>query len=143
MRGGLIEQLAPPDILVDQPTTPEVADFLRLGCVAAVERHGETWRLVRGGTAIAPADVAPPGSTHALLPIGAIELVEASQAMLSGIVLRSQFRGDGHLATVQVGSGEDHSELQLISRTKLRAGEPVGLRIDPQHIRWFSSRAFR
>ncbi len=36
MRGGLIEQLAPPDILVDQPTTPEVADFLRLGCVAAV-----------------------------------------------------------------------------------------------------------
>ena len=143
MRGGLIEQLAPPDILIDQPATPEIADFLRLGCVAAVERRGETWRLVRGGTAIAPADVATAGSTHALLPIGAIELVEASQAMLSGIVLRSQFRGDGHLATVQIGSGEDHSELQLISRTKLRAGEPVSLRIDPQHIRWFSSRAYR
>ena len=34
MRGGLIEQLASPDQLIDKPATPEVADFLRLGGIA-------------------------------------------------------------------------------------------------------------
>ncbi|MDE1996008.1 MAG: ABC transporter ATP-binding protein [Rhizobiaceae bacterium] len=143
MRGGRIEQLAPPDILVDRPATPNVADFLRLGCVAAVKRHEGFWRLAQSGAAIAAEDATAVDSTHALLPLAAIELLDAADARINGTVLRSQFRGDGHLATVQIGSGEGRTELQLISRTKLRAGEPVGLRIDPQQIRWFSSQDYR
>jgi iron(III) transport system ATP-binding protein len=138
MRGGRIEQLAAPDILVDQPATPEVAEFLRLGCVAAVERRGQSWRLVHGDTPIAMDDGVPPETTHALLPARAMEIAETSDFPITGKVLRSQFRGDGHLTTILVGSPESHTELQLISRTRLRSGDHVGLRIDPQHIRWFS-----
>jgi iron(III) transport system ATP-binding protein len=143
MRGGMIEQLATPDILVDRPATPEVADFLRLGCVARVERPDGAWRLADSKVTIAVGEIAPAETTHALLPLGAVELAELSEEVMKGVVLRSQFRGDGHLATVRVGSDDGHTELQLVSRTKLRAGDPVGLRIDPQHIRWFSSRNYR
>jgi iron(III) transport system ATP-binding protein len=72
-----------------------------------------------------------------------MEIAEASQSPIAGKVLRSQFRGDGHMATVLVGSPESNSELQLISRTRLRSGDHVGLRIDPQHIRWFSRQAHK
>src|SRR6478752_3692467 len=43
MRSGLIEQLASPDDLIERPATPEVADFLRLGCLADIERRGTAW----------------------------------------------------------------------------------------------------
>jgi iron(III) transport system ATP-binding protein len=143
MRVGRIEQLASPDILVDQPASAEVADFLRLGSVVAVERREGAWYLAQGGVQIAADDSVPADTTHALLPVRAMEIAEASQSPIAGKVLRSQFRGDGHMATVLVGSPESNSELQLISRTRLRSGDHVGLRIDPQHIRWFSRQAHK
>jgi iron(III) transport system ATP-binding protein len=47
MRAGVIEQLAAPEALVAEPTTPEVADFLRLGCVVPVEQHDNAYRIAR------------------------------------------------------------------------------------------------
>ncbi|WP_374730691.1 ABC transporter ATP-binding protein [Aliirhizobium terrae] len=41
MRAGRVEQLASPDALIANPATPEVADFLRLGGIAELERRGE------------------------------------------------------------------------------------------------------
>jgi iron(III) transport system ATP-binding protein len=143
MRAGRIEQLASPDILVDQPATAEVADFLRLGSVLAVERRDGGWWMSEGGVQIAGVDAAPQDTTHALLPARAIEIAGVSEFPIAGKVLRSQFRGDGHVATVLVGSAGSRAELQLISRTRLRAGDHVGLRIDPQHIRWFSRQGHR
>jgi iron(III) transport system ATP-binding protein len=143
MRAGRIEQLAEPDVLVDQPASAEVADFLRLGSVVAVERRDAAWWFVQGGVQIALAEGVPADATHALLPARAIEIAETSRFPIAGKVLRSQFRGDGHAATVLVGSPENHTELQLISRTRLRSGDHVGLRIDPQHIRWFSRHAYK
>jgi iron(III) transport system ATP-binding protein len=138
MRSGRIEQLAAPDILVDRPANAEVADFLRLGAIAAVERREQAWWLADGGVPISADEGVPANTTHALLPTRAIEIADASQFPIVGKVLRSQFRGNGHVTTVLVGSPERHAELQLISRTRLRSGDQVGLRIEPQHIRWFS-----
>ncbi len=143
MRAGRIEQLASPDILVDRPASPEVAEFLRLGSIVAVERRGEAWCLVEGGMPIAADEGVPAGTTHALLPTRSIEVGESARFPIAGEVLRSQFRGDGHVTTVRAGSPERHAELQLISRTRLRSGDHVGLQIDPQHIRWFSRQGNR
>jgi len=53
-------------------------------------------------------------------------------------VLRSQFRGDGHLATVSL-IGAEKVELQVLSRHKLKPGDGVGLTIDLGQIRWFEN----
>jgi iron(III) transport system ATP-binding protein len=57
---------------------------------------------------------------------------------LAATVMRSQFRGDGHLATVSL-AGADKVELQVLSRIKLRPGESVGLAIDFSQVRWFEN----
>lgn len=138
MRGGLIEQLASPDELIDRPATPEVADFLRLGGIAALEYRDGHWFFADSGVMMMPATNDPGGKPRILIPTGAIGAGEILPGRLAATVLRSQFRGDGHLATVSlVGAG--HVELQVLSRAKLRVGDAVGLSIDPDQIRWFGN----
>lgn len=141
MRSGVIEQLASPDILINAPASAEVAEFLRLGRVAAIERRADLWVFKDSDITLLPhaGSGIPVGTTHVLLPINALHLAEPSNAVLNGTVLRSQFRGDGHMATVRLTSTRTPIELQVLSRIKLRAGETVGLRIDTLHLRWFSS----
>ncbi|TCL68324.1 ABC transporter ATP-binding protein [Rhizobium sp. BK251] len=135
MRAGMIEQLASPDRLVDAPATPEVAEFLRLGCLAEAERRGAVWFLKGSDIAIGEADAA--GRTaRVLIPVASISTVAQSPDGLSATVLRSQFRGDGHLASVSL-AGLPGLELQVLSRARLRPGEGIGLSIDPAQIRWF------
>lgn len=140
MRAGMIEQLASPDVLIDAPASAEVAEFLRLGRVVAVERRGDLWVFKDSDITLLPHSGSgiPVGTTHVLLPINALHLAEPSNAVLNGTVLRSQFRGDGHMATVRLTSALTPIELQMLSRIKLRAGETVGLRVDTLHLRWFS-----
>ncbi|WP_454856103.1 ABC transporter ATP-binding protein [Rhizobium binxianense] len=136
MRAGLIEQLATPDDLIERPATPEVADFLRLGCLADVERRGAAWFLKGSGIALTEAAGLDGGVARVLIPIASISAGEASAGRLTATVLRSQFRGDGHMASVSL-AGLKGVELQVLSRAKLRPGETIGLSIDPTQIRWF------
>ena len=71
-----------------------------------------------------------------LLPLAAVALSAPTPKALPAKVLRSQFRGDGHLATVTL-SGSPDVELQLLSAARLRPGEQIELSIDPGRIRWF------
>ncbi|MEZ2126722.1 MULTISPECIES: ABC transporter ATP-binding protein [unclassified Sinorhizobium] len=141
MRAGMIEQLASPDVLINTPASAEVAEFLRLGRVAAIERRNDLWVFKDSDITLLPhaGSGIPVGTTHVLLPIDALHLAEPSNAVLNGTVLRSQFRGDGHMATVRLISTRIPIELQVLSRIKLRAGETVGLRVDTLHLRWFSN----
>jgi iron(III) transport system ATP-binding protein len=137
MRGGLIEQLATPDELVAQPATPEVADFLRLGGIAELERRDACWFFRNSDIALMRADEGRADSSRVLIPVAAITPGDIQPDRLAATVLRSQFRGDGHLATVSL-IGADHIELQVLSRHKLKPGDGVGLLIDHDQIRWFA-----
>jgi iron(III) transport system ATP-binding protein len=140
MRGGLIEQLASPDMLIERPATPEVADFLRLGCLADIERRGAIWFFKGSDVALMPAGDAAARSARILIPTAGISASGDAPDRLSAEVLRSQFRGDGHLATVSL-AGLPGVELQVLSRFKLRPGERIGLAVDPTQIRWFQQTA--
>ncbi len=144
MRAGLIEQLATPDDLIAGPATPEVADFLRLGGIAELEYRDDFWffrdtevAVLRGesgsGSGLGEA-------ATILVPVTSIRPGEISPGHLAGSVLRSQFRGDGHLATVSVIGAPD-VVLQVMSRNKLKPGDGVGLSIDSTAIRWFPDRS--
>ncbi|MGN6449338.1 MAG: ABC transporter ATP-binding protein, partial [Brucella intermedia] len=67
MRAGVIEQLASPEALVAEPTTPAVADFLRLGCVVPVEQRDNAYKIARTEIHIAQGSAAGQ-ATHVLLP---------------------------------------------------------------------------
>ncbi len=136
MRSGLIEQLASPDDLIEHPATPEVADFLRLGCLADIERRGSAWYFKGSDIVLTEAAGIAGNSARVLLPVASISAGEVSADRLAATVLRSQFRGDGHLASVSL-PGLPGLELQVLSRVKLRAGEVIGLEIDAAQIRWF------
>jgi len=139
MRGGLIEQLASPDELIERPATAEVADFLRLGGVADLTYRDGLWFFRESDVALL-RDLGAAGDTaQVLIPIAAITPGEIGPGKLAATVLRSQFRGDGHLATISL-VGPSRVELQVLSRAKLKPGEGIGLSIDPAQIRWFGNR---
>ena len=136
MRGGLIDQLAFPDELIARPATPEVADFLRLGCLAEIERRGALWFFKNSDVALMEAASDAGCVARVLIRTASVSVGAEAPERLAATVLRSQFRDDGHLATV-CPAGLAGIELQVLSRAKLRAGETVGISIDPTQIRWF------
>ncbi|AYD02835.1 ABC transporter ATP-binding protein [Neorhizobium sp. NCHU2750] len=138
MRGGLIEQLASPDELIARPATPEVADFLRLGGIADLQRRDEAWLFKGSDVALVGAPSGASDTARVLIPVAALTVGEIRPGRLAATVLRSQFRGDGHLATVTPVGVRD-VELQVLSRNKLKPGDAVGLAIDTDHIRWFEN----
>jgi len=141
MRLGQIVQLAPPEDLVDGPADAGVAEFLRLGTVAAVSRRDAAWWLDAASLPLAPvADThAPQNAVAVLLGRRAVSLTSPDAAALRGTVRRSQFRGDFHLTDVHVGPTAEGLELTLESPMRLAAGETVGLVIEPKALRWFAA----
>jgi iron(III) transport system ATP-binding protein len=81
-----------------------------------------------------------PRAARILIPTSGLSAGDNTPERLSAQVLRSQFRGDGHLTTVAL-AGMSEIELQVLSRLKLRPGETIGLTVDPSQIRWFNQTA--
>jgi iron(III) transport system ATP-binding protein len=137
MRSGHIEQLASPDSLIGSPATPEVADFLRLGGLADIEWKNGNWFLA--GSTYQIADMQNPSRNRAriLIPTRAVSADE-DRANFQGVVLRSQFRGDGHLAVVSP-PGLPSVELQLLSQVRFRPGETIPISVDVDQIHWFGA----
>lgn len=136
MRGGVIEQLAPPETLVMKPLTTDVADFLRLGCVMPVERLNQGYSIKQ--TEIHLSNISlPDQATHVLLPSRAVRSVAVHEATIPAIVLRTQFRGEGHLTTVRIGAEHHGYELTYLDSIRLSPGVAVGIAIDPAQMRWF------
>ena len=137
MRAGRIVQCAPPETLVAAPADAGVARFLRLGAVLPVCRAGDGWHLA-GGARIAPAEAAPAGLSGAtaevLIPPAALTLAPPGTADLDARIRRSLFRGNGHLATLDLSGGH---EIQLLLPQRPPPGETLGLRLSPGALRWF------
>lgn len=137
MRGGVIEQLAAPELLIAQPTNRQVADFLRLGCVVPVERYNDAYRIARTDIRMDTAS-APGAATHVLLPSRSVRSTPQHETAIPATVLRSQFRGDGHLTTVRIGMENAGHELTYLDSIRLSPGAAVGIAIDPGQLRWFA-----
>ncbi|MGN6447743.1 MAG: ABC transporter ATP-binding protein, partial [Brucella intermedia] len=67
-----------------------------------------------------------------------VRSVPVHEAAIPATVLRSQFRGDGHLTTVRIGSQQDGHELTYLDHIRLSPGVPVGISVDASQLRWFS-----
>jgi iron(III) transport system ATP-binding protein len=81
---------------------------------------------------------APAKATHVLLPSRSVRSVEMSDASIPATVLRTQFRGDGHLTTVRIGSQHEGHELTYLDSARHSPGVPVGIAIDAEQLRWFA-----
>jgi len=133
MRGGRIVQLASPDRLVTTPAAPEVADFLRLGGTAEVEPSEGRWRFAGSPVDLPLHRPADGGPVRVLIPTAAVSVAETG---IAATVLRTQFRGDGHLAAV-APQGLTGVELQVLSQVRLKPGDSIRLSIDPDRIHIF------
>ncbi|MCB4768823.1 ABC transporter ATP-binding protein [Ancylobacter sp. Lp-2] len=138
MRGGRIAQLAAPEALTAAPASPEVAEFLNLGCVLPVRRAAEGWMIE--GTSMSVGPGGPAADTARLLLPGRATLVgPAVEGRPRAEVIRSRFRGDGHVLTLRLcGTALD---IQITSPRRAALGEIVGLFCPPQDLRWFADPA--
>ncbi|MDQ0509877.1 ABC transporter ATP-binding protein [Ancylobacter amanitiformis] len=138
MRGGRIAQLAPPQALVAEPASPEVAEFLNLGCVLPMRRTPDGWRIA--GTAMSVGTEGPAGrEARLLLPGRSTRIGTAEEGRPAGEVLRTRFRGDGYALTLRILGTP--FEIQLASPVRAEVGDVVGLSCPPEDMRWFAGAA--
>jgi iron(III) transport system ATP-binding protein len=141
MQAGRIVQNVAPEILVQQPATPAVAEFLNLGPVVAAERAPQGW-IVPGtdlNLGSNPTQTISADAASVLLAHKAFSLVEPDSADVTGTVAQSLFRGDAYSVLVRLGSAPDTPAVRVQSIRRLSAGERVGLQIDASKLRWFDS----
>jgi len=105
--------------------------------VLPVTREADGWHLADGAR-IAPAEAAPAALSGAaaevLIPPAALTLAPPGTADLDARIRRSLFRGDGHLATLDLSGGH---EIQLLLPQRPTPGDTLGLRLIPGALRWF------
>ncbi len=138
MRGGIIEQFADPQSLVTSPASTQVADFLRLGCVLPIEYCSQNYKI-RGTNYYLKAPHHNQNHSHVLIPTRAISATSSQDESVTAIVLRSQFRGDGHLTTVRIGDDSFNHEITYLDNLPRPQGSQTALSIDDSQLRWFSN----
>lgn len=142
MEAGQIVQLATPEHLVEQPASPKVAEFLRLGAVLSLIRDAQGWSC--GGRALGHLGGPESAAADVLITPRALRVTDVDAAMLTGEILAVQLRDTGFAVTVRLEGGADKTGLgqtvQISSDTRIRIGERVGLQILHDRLRWFPAR---
>ncbi|MGU3577064.1 ABC transporter ATP-binding protein [Brucellaceae bacterium C25G] len=137
MRSGNIEQMADPQSLVNSPANPQVADFLRLGCVMPVEYCSQDYKICGTDYYLQAPHNSSRGHSHVLIPTRAISATSSQDKSVTAIILRSQFRGDGHLTTVRIGNDTIKHEITYLDHFPRPQGSQTALAIDHSQLRWF------
>ncbi|MFN3605920.1 MAG: TOBE domain-containing protein, partial [Cypionkella sp.] len=137
MEAGQIAQLATPEHLVEQPASPKIAEFLRLGAVLPLTRAAGGWFCF--GQALGPLAGPDSATAEVLITPRALRRADLAGAALSGEVLAAQFRDNGYAVTVRLDADVRY-KVQISSDTRLRIGERIGLQILPDHLHWFPAR---
>lgn len=126
LRDGQIVQTAPPETLVDQPATPWIAEFLRLGVVLSTQAAQAIFE-----------NVVPPENAQAvLLPRRDMRICTTAETSLHARVLRCLFRGDDYQLALALPDG---TELQISAGSRVAPGQEIGLHIAPEALRWFET----
>lgn len=145
MRGGRIVQRAAPEEIVERPADPAVSDLLNLGPTVEVERRTEGWWLTAIGQRLTDAGQGPreAGRARVLLARNALHVANGADAVLTGVVIGSQFRGDHHLLTVQLGAGDTPAPtvVRVANRERGTIGARIGLSVDAARLCWFADTA--
>ncbi|OVZ63749.1 hypothetical protein CDO44_03150 [Pigmentiphaga sp. NML080357] len=141
MRAGKVCQIAPPELLVNEPASPDVVEFLKLGALRQGVRTERGWRLAGGLELICPDSMpgGPSGPGHLFIPHAALRSGE--RQALRGHVVAQRFRGGHYATTVRVGSDHDAFELAWLTDRRMPALHPVGLDLDWSRLRWFPQAA--
>jgi iron(III) transport system ATP-binding protein len=139
MHKGEVAQLASPEMLVNMPVNPAVAEFLKLGAIAHADYRDNGWWLEEAGIKLPEASHPAPagGKARVLLGRKALRIAPAGKGVINGTVTQSQFRGDCYTLNVALGDSARPVAVQVISETRVLAGENIGLAIEPQGLRWF------
>ena len=141
MRQGRIVQLGSPEQIVDQPASPDIAEFLHLGVLARVDLRDQSWWLTDAGLPLidreqaAIRDLTP---TRVLLGRKALRLCDPDASRMRGIVIKSSFQGRTHHVSLRLGDQAPGIEVMVPSEQPVRTGERLGLAVDPSRLRWFA-----
>ncbi len=138
MRGGLIEQMSTPEDLIGRPRTAEVADFLRLGFIASVERGDEAYQISGTEIRLPGENVGREIARKVLIPARSVSITAAGTGQFDAEIVSSRFRGDGHLTTVRIPSRKPIPDLTFLSSVRLNPCERTGITVDTRQLCWFS-----
>ncbi len=141
MRAGKVCQIAAPELLVNEPASPDVVEFLKLGALRSGVRTERGWQLAGGLELVCPEPLAggPAGPGHLFIPHAALKAGE--RHALRGYVVAQRFRGGHYATTVRVGSDHHAFELAWLTDQRMPVLHPVGLDLDWSRLRWFPQAA--
>lgn len=144
MQGGRIRQLATPELLISEPASTMVAEFLKLGTLLPAQHVPPSWHEV-----IAPSQVAHelhlapqlfiPQSALTLAHGGLTAIDPQQLGAVRAEVLHQRFR-NGRFIT-QVRTAEAPQDLVLATDTRLSNGQIIDLTLDWQRLRWLPQAA--
>jgi putative spermidine/putrescine transport system ATP-binding protein len=138
MRKGAIAQVGTPRDVYFAPANRFVAEFV--GAANIVEAVCEDGALVLPGGQLALANGVHRGHAFAMIRPEAIKLVPAEGAGLRGLVEAVSFVGDRQRASISGAAGKPIL-VDAPNSIPLRAGDRVGLSVDPASIRLFAGDA--
>jgi putative spermidine/putrescine transport system ATP-binding protein len=136
MRGGRLEQLAPPTEVYSRPATPFVAEFVGLSNRLAGTVTGSSV-TVRGHDLPLVDPSTPAGPVTAIVRPEAVTLASDSSGEsgpMTGTVIASTFLGATSRVTVDLGDTTIMAQLPTSDATKLPAGSRVTLTIRPDPV---------
>lgn len=141
MGQGRIRQHDAPDVLIADPRSVYVAEFLRLGVLVAGHYEAGVWSLP-GGTQLkhpVPGREAASGPGRLYVPHNALRPVPLDVAPLVGHVQAQRYQGGVYATTVRLGDGATSFDLGWSADRRLPIGERVGLQPDWHRLRWLDA----
>ncbi|VCU72240.1 Spermidine/putrescine import ATP-binding protein PotA [Pigmentiphaga humi] len=141
MRAGKVCQMAPPELLVNEPASLEVVEFLKLGALRQGVRTERGWRLAGGLELVSPEPLvgAAVGPGHLFIPHAALR--PGPSHALRGQVIAQRYRGGHYATTVRVGSDHEAFDLAWLTDQRMPLRHAVGLDLDWSRLRWFPQAA--
>lgn len=138
MDRGLVAQLAEPTVLTEEPASAKIAEFLRLGSMAKVQRSTNGWSLGTLDLALAGGPAVENGAeARILFPPRALLARDPASAPIQGEITAVQYRDTSYLANVAVATGAEPLILQFTTDSRMRLGERIGLEVISERLRWF------
>jgi iron(III) transport system ATP-binding protein len=152
MQGGRIRQLASPELLISEPASTLVAEFLKLGTLLHANEVPASWRNRHGGhssRAIAAETLDMVSMQHLFIPQSALSLTHESARDtaahaaegLRGQVLAQRYRNGRFITEVQVSTMNVPRNLVLATDMRLSTGQMVDLTLDWERLRWLPQAA--
>ena len=134
MKGGVLQQLGPPDEIYNRPANTYVATFIGSPTMNLVEGRSASGQFVIAGAALA---LTAPGnaSKPTLLGLRPEQIRLSDAATWRGVVNLVEPTGADTYVVVDTPAGK--VTVRTAPQTQVRPGDTVGLDIQAEHVTWF------